>query len=368
MFKKYFLLIIAFIFALLISCDDDPLEPGENDGSGSKFIFYTVVEGKATIRFNYYDQFQIRRYNIESGEDELFKESSLLIGVASNKIYYCNLAGTDKSFVENWRCGCDGENIEKLGTFDYFSFMQPQVSPDGSKFLFHSEDENTEFHCASVDGSNNSILFTTTNSYSYVLPLMAFMPDSKKIAIILQEPSYSSNSKVYTVYFDGSNLVNEFYINGFGNMMGGLYRDKLFAHESFDTKGNGYISIIDFNTHSKGSITKDGYRSYNITFSPNGKKLAFYRNQGCFFIINDDGTELTQITNYTVPFEGFRGLHPRWSADSRKVVFGNNKTTVWDEFNSKVLIYLGDLKLYDLDTKQLLTIVDGEKVLNSFFF
>jgi tricorn protease-like protein len=58
------------------------------------------------------------------------------------------------------------------------------------------------------------------------------------------------------------------------------------------------------------------------SWSPDGRRIAFESGRGspdgkyAIFVINRDGSALTQVTNYAL-----NGMHPHWSPDGRQLVF-----------------------------------------------
>jgi dipeptidyl aminopeptidase/acylaminoacyl peptidase len=76
-------------------------------------------------------------------------------------------------------------------------------------------------------------------------------------------------------------------------------------------------------------LTDDAARDRGPTWSPDGKRIAFFRSRGGhsqIWLVNADGSGLRQLTH--APF----GLHdPRWSADgTRLVARGNDRSYVVD--------------------------------------
>jgi Tol biopolymer transport system component len=87
-----------------------------------------------------------------------------------------------------------------------------------------------------------------------------------------------------------------------------------------DRQGDSEIYAMDADgTHVRRLTRTPGFDGFG-TFSPDGRKLVYYRNQGGVWVMNSDGTgkrNLTPATAHSSP--------GGWSPDSRRIVFATNR-------------------------------------------
>ncbi len=94
-----------------------------------------------------------------------------------------------------------------------------------------------------------------------------------------------------------------------------------------DRDGNSEIYLMNADGSGQTRITNNSVRDDYPTWSPNGTKLAFVRQNGSTYsinLMNADGTNQTQLTTFTLsntqpyPYERF-GMS--WSPDGKKIAF-----------------------------------------------
>lgn len=364
MIKKYFLFAITAAIFLIASCNDSTIDPGGDKDSGNrKYVFYSKMPEGGVFIYYWYSNFQIRRVDTETMEDVLIRDTSLLVGIAGNKVYYVVYNHDNPWEVDLRRCDENGKNDELLSNWYAYQPRIFQLSPDGMKILYFTRKTKWEVHCSDIDSSNDKLLYSL-NRYTgeNPLPYASFSMNMKRIGIADQDPY--PLSYLYSNKFDGSNLKYEWAVDGFGKMLGGLSPDGMsFAYDSLKPgAGNNFdIAIIDFTNYRKKKITSENKACYNISWSPEGSKLAYYWDAGKLFLIDTSGANKLQVTNITSNPGDLEGLYPKWSADSKWLLFGTSANAAGGD------IYLGDLKLYNLATKTLKTLVPEEKVWNAFF-
>ncbi len=84
------------------------------------------------------------------------------------------------------------------------------------------------------------------------------------------------------------------------------------------------LYIYDTASYLEYNITNNQMEPYNISWSPDGKILAFRSKQGGYneiFTVNVDGSGLKQITSCTHSSNAF----PSWSPDGGKIVYVSNR-------------------------------------------
>jgi Tol biopolymer transport system component len=86
-------------------------------------------------------------------------------------------------------------------------------------------------------------------------------------------------------------------------------------------QGDNQIWVVDDTGVARPVESKPG-QGRAPSWSPDGKRIAFESGRGspdgkyAIFLINRDGTVLTQVTDYAL-----NGMHPHWSPDGRQLVF-----------------------------------------------
>lgn len=363
MIKTYLLIAFATTMFLIVSCHDSTIDPGNDNGAGSpKYVFYT--KSKEWKFYGYrLPSFQVRRINLQTRKDVLIADSSILSGVCGNQVYYIATSRTSMDTVELRRCDMDGKSDRLMCNWYANKQRYFILSPDGSKMIYASMGIN-EVYCSDTDHNNNIKIFSTVVNNNIPLTIATFAADSKKIGIIDSYGYLVYN--LYTCNIDGSDLKLQDSIRGEGQMLGGLSPDGMsFAYISYDSiyTNSFKIAIVDFQKHTKKIVTEHNKMVINITWSHDGSKLAYYTDPGKFFIIDTSGSNKKQITNLLSYDSYFWGFRPDWSSDCKRILFINS-TNIDDLWN----VNLGNLKLFNLETEELETLIKDEIVLNAFFY
>lgn len=360
MAKNLILSLFSVLILVLISCGDNTNEPTDNSLDSGKYVFYTRVEGSANI-------VDIWRYNLETGKVELFKESSAILGIANKRIFYmtANMAAKE---VTLWQCNSKGGDVKQIKMKNQDILSYALLSPDGTKILYYTGEEDVQgfdIHCANIDGSGDNVIFTSMGDFEGE-PMAAFSADSKKIGVNAQEYNMLF---LFTCNTDGSNFKAEKPLHGFGYMQGGFAPDgKRVAYNNLD--GFDYhiefdsanIAIYDISTGQDKVITSDGNISYQLTWSPDGSKLAFYRHPGKLCIMNADGTNLRQASCSGIlllPYCWWYDIKISWSPDGSQVMY---KLMNKDDINNN------DLFIVDAATMNTRTILSNVYIYDAFWY
>jgi TolB protein len=193
-------------------------------------------------------------------------------------IYTMNADGSNKRLIT------DEGSIDGPKKHDSF----PAFSPDGRKIIFG---RNWSIYTINPDGSDLSRL--TPGRYEYMSP--DWSPDGTKIAFT------DAYSTVFTMNSDGSNRVpitpeaqNEY----------GCFGPDWSPDNARITCEYGVIYVM--NADGSGKITLPGSTQYGMfawessAFSPGGTEIVFAaKRDGDYdiYTMNDDGTEVVQLTN-----------------------------------------------------------------------
>ena len=174
-----------------------------------------------------------------------------------------------------WVMNADGTGVTRLTTNASYDF-EPDWSPDGTKIAFVSRrDGNDEIYVMNADGSGQTRL--TNHGGSDRNP--SWSPDGTKIAF---EGRRLGDDDLWVMNADGSNVI------------------PLTDHPADDQ---------------------------HPAWSPDGSKIAFQsyqlgNNNMEVFVVNVNGTGLTNLSNHTGPFDG----RPAWSPDGGKLAFVSGRT------------------------------------------
>jgi len=202
--------------------------------------------------------------------------------------FVSNRDGNDEIYVMN-SDGSDQTRLTQNPGRDFF----PKWSPDGTKISFLSErGEGNGLYIMNIDGSNQKLLTSSTSEKIGLgdFSWLSWSPDGKKIVFV----NYASNK--------GSDL-----------------------------------SIISVDELNQFKLTDTpNIDEFTPSWSPNGLKIAFFREQG-LFVIDSDGSNEVEIAKNT----SWRNSLS-WSPDGSKIAFWGSGSLLYDE------IFIADLKSSDM--------------------
>jgi Tol biopolymer transport system component len=160
---------------------------------------------------------------------------------------------------------------------------------------------------------NDAVGVSLTDNTADALPAEPFI--NKSIAPILFLSDRDGNYEIYVMDADGSNQTR--LTNNPAMDYAPVWspdRTKI----AFRSNRNGHIQIFIMNADGSNQHTlTDYYLDYagsSISWSPDGTRITF--DIGLIYVVNTDGTNLTQLTNEYGP-----DLNPTWSPDGTKIAF-----------------------------------------------
>lgn len=255
--------------------------------------------------------------------------TTLTVGTAaSGKIAFVSSRdGVNEIYVMN----ADGSGQTRVtansGTLWTDQAYDPRWSPDGSKILFSSYDAGSslELYVVNVDGTGETQLTFPTWAADWNSQA-AWSPNGTEIAFISYQ---TGHTQVYTMSSTGgpNTLISDVttpaghatFTNPNWSPSGGtITADTHWWSSGPPEDGGGIYAFPPTSgvqlTHSSGD--------YNSTWSPNGDKIAFYRNNSGtnptgsdIYVMNIDGSGATELAE---------GLNPVWSPDGTKIAYLKN--------------------------------------------
>jgi Tol biopolymer transport system component len=228
------------------------------------------------------------------------------------------------SFIEIWMMNADGSGQIHLPT----KTDEPDAyicawSPDGTRILFVSEDEEP-YEIYSLDAIHLS-LSRLTDPIAYGNP--AWSPDGKKIAFIA---SPLDNFEIYAMNADGTGQIN--LTNQPGSDTDPVWSPDG-AHIAFVSERDGNAEIYVMNADGSGQkrLTYNGKNNMHPSWSPDGTQIAFTseQNYSAEIYVLDVQKALdaanvsaeTNITNNPAAYD----QTPRWSPDGRQFAFVSDR-------------------------------------------
>ena len=223
-------------------------------------------------------------------------------------------------------------------TFDLnlaYSWGGPSMSSDGSRVVFHHKvDGYYEVFVVNTDGTG--LTQVTTNQRSYVH--LSISGDGSKIAATSYMPTTQgsfSDSKTSVINSDGTGLID---------LISGSSLGEAPVISDDGSKGvlnafvDSHYQIFVVNTDGTGLKQLSDNTSYSShpSISGDGSKVAFISNS-TLIVINSDGTGLTPLTNSTMDIS-----NPSISGDGSKVAFtshvSSDDSDDFDIPNSEVFV------------------------------
>ena len=211
----------------------------------------------------------------------IYKGRRLGVGLPPEDIYMVNADGTNNTLIAYYN-----EDNE-------YEFV-PVWSPDGSNIAFLSDYH--DIYVMDTDGSNILQLTDSQDSENY----LTWAPDSSKILFV----SSWDNHKICEINADGSNLnvLAEFdWIGGMESLVWSPDFTKIAfvvikrlspIPEDYRREYYIYVMNIDGSNRTIMEIKTDG----RISWSPDSNMIT-YSSDGDIWIVNADGTGLTNLTN-----------------------------------------------------------------------
>lgn len=216
----------------------------------------------------------------------------------------------------------DGSGVTRL-TNSPANDVEPSLSSDGKRVAFSSnrDDPRGEIYVMNVDGTGVTRL--TYSSAFDVTPIWS--KDGKKIAFVSSrdaaDPAADAEEilDVYVMNADGTGVTRLTHRQGVDKGPSWSADGKQIAFVS-DRGKAGTTDVYTMNAADGSQVSRVTWveepEEMFVSWSPGGKQLAFSTTQ--VFVVNTDGTQLTQLTYAPLTEADFQ---PSWSPDAKQIAF-----------------------------------------------
>ena len=196
-----------------------------------------------------------------------------------------------------------------------------QVSGINGKIVFMTDrDGDSDIYAMNADGSNQidrapSISSDETPGWS---------PDGRQIHFFSDRDG-GGNTDLWVMGANGANLRRVSNMGGVENA-GDWSPDGESIAVTSNQDGDTDVFIIDVATGARTKLTFNGVIDGHPEFSPDGSKIAFFRQTGAalndldIFVMNSDGSNAVNLTNRVSP-----DITPAWSPAGKFITFATNR-------------------------------------------
>ncbi|MEA1996711.1 MAG: FlgD immunoglobulin-like domain containing protein, partial [Gemmatimonadota bacterium] len=226
-----------------------------------------------------------------------------------------------------------GKKIEKITSEDYDSWL-PKISPRGDKIAFISDRDHAEKYCVWVidldDDNARQVSDMSTASAVLRRGDVSWSPDGRELI-------FTSEKTLYRIKLDGSDLrIIVTHPTDYFHWCEWAPRGGKIAVWSYSKRNllNMSINILNVDGSDMKILVPDRKGgTHNGSFSPDGKKLAYFHDvsgyehggggvlrMGHIIIHNIANGKEKDITRDP----DRRCINPRWSHDGKKIIYGYN--------------------------------------------
>lgn len=278
-----------------------------------------------------------------SGNGELTKTDQLIAGETTTVIFqiHCEtILRNQIVFVSNrngtfglFKMSTNGTEVSRIGDFDVSNIWRPAVSPDGTKIAFVATagSNASQIWIVNADGTNWKNL-TQNNSMHHEHP--TWSPDGTQIAYHAYETGEEGDIYVINVNGTGKrNITN----SSTGDWWPSWSPDgETIAFHTIESN-HVYINAINADGSGRRELLRDATALFrNPSWSPDGSRIAFQSNLESevsweIMMANSDGSNIRPVTNLAQ--QGIQHRFPTWSPDGSKIAFDSNRDSGTDVFD-----------------------------------
>jgi Tol biopolymer transport system component len=258
-------------------------------------------------------------------------------------------AGGDFGDETVFAANANGTNEQRLTEFG--SSCCIWATRDGSRIAYAAYGERVSTATANFDGSDK-VVAQLPESLS--LGPGPFSPDGQQIAFEGFNDASPADGGIYIGSTDGANLVRITQRAIPGDWSPDGAQVLFFIGSEGDPPPAGTLFVVNVDGTSQRQITPDNVEvacCFNFRWSPDGSRILFADQGGVLWLIDPDGTGLTQLFKDT---EGRYAITPTWSPDGTKVMFALDPTS--NQFSHPV----NGLYVIDADGSGLTLVLGGD--------
>jgi len=312
---------------------------------GSKILFYGTKNGEEhgglyTMDSDGQNWKKINNDNFQYIAATWNPASFKLVNAAIDKIQKIAFHSNRDGNSEIYSIHADGTNEKRLTNNDANDGF-PSWSPDGSKVLFQSNREGEDdffIYVMNADGSNvQKIPNTEGGNYA------KWSRDGSKIAFFAER---NGNTEIFLINPDGSNPVNLTNNPAIDETPSFTIDDSKIAFQTNrgakpsvvedgeEARLNYGIYIMNADGSEQTQITDFEINDENPSISPNGKQVVYqsYIKDGlAIVVINTDGKNKKELTVANPP-----NGSPAWSGDGKKIAYDSMKDGNFEIFTMNI--------------------------------
>lgn len=220
----------------------------------------------------------------------------------------------------------------------------PSWSPDGSKIVFSSAQDNImmqsiELNIFSMKVEGTEVINLTDTLDVDGIPDWA--PDGNQIVFVSDR---DPDTNIYLMDSDGTNVIQLTDIECDNDFPKWSPDGNRIAFES-NRDGNHDIYLMNNDGSEIIRLTSESSEDQQPSWSPRGDQIAFSSDRDGdyeIYIMDADGSNITQVTNNEI-----NDLDPAWSPDGNKIAFRSNLDEGWR------------INIIDVDGSNLLQLTGG---------
>jgi Tol biopolymer transport system component len=226
--------------------------------------------------------------------------------------FVSNRHGNDEIYVMK----PDGSGVRRL-TSDPAKDLEPAWSSDGARLAFARQQSGVNFEIYTMNADGSGLIALTQNSAIDASP--TWSPDGTRIAF---SSNRSGHNLIYRMGADGSGVTP---LTNSSASDGTPAWSPDGARIAFTRSGD--IHVMDATGSGVTRLTSGSGVDREPAWSPDGTKIAFQRQAAGtssfdLFVVNADGTGLTQLTSSGV------AKSPTWSPEGTKIAFESAREVV----------------------------------------